>query len=124
MKPTLILSTILCLLTSVAMAQSSLTPEERAQMQTEWMKVNLKLNNSQLVRIDAINIEYAQKMEKVKDIDGKSNKLKAAKKISEEKDEKLKQLLNEEQFQLYLDHKKELRKNAKNMYKERNRQRE
>ncbi len=124
MKPTLILSTILYLLTSVAMAQSSLTPEERAQMQTEWMKVNLKLNNSQLVRIDAINIEYAQKMEKVKDIDGKSNKLKAAKKISEEKDEKLKQLLNEEQFQLYLDHKKELRKNAKNMYKERNRQRE
>jgi len=43
-----------------------LTPEERAQMQTEWMEENLQLNDSQLVKVDALNLEYALKMEKLR----------------------------------------------------------
>jgi len=99
-----------------------LTPEERAQMQTEWMKENLQLNDSQLVKIEALNLEYALKMEKVKGIDGNLSKLKAARKTSEEKDEKLKKLLSEEQFEFYLDKRKELRKKAMQMAKERKEQ--
>ncbi len=96
-----------------------LTPEERAQMQTEWMKESLQLNDSQLVKIEALNLEYALKMEKVKGIDGNLSKLKAARKTSEEKDKKLKKLLDEEQFEFYLDKRKELRKKAREMAKER-----
>lgn len=94
------------------------SPEERAQMQTEWMKENLQLNDSQLVKIEALNLEYALKMEKVKGINGNLSKLKAARKTSGEKDEKLKKLLNEEQFEFYLDKRKELRKKAMEMAKE------
>jgi hypothetical protein len=99
-----------------------LTPEERAQMQTEWMKEKLQLNDSQLVKIEVLNLEYALKMEKVKGVDGNLSKLKAARKTSEEKDEKLKKLLSEEQFQFYLDKRKELRKKAMEMAKERKEQ--
>lgn len=99
-----------------------LTPEERAQMQTEWMKENLQLNDSQLVKIEALNLEYALKMEKVKSVQGRISQLKAARKTSKEKDEKLKKLLSEEQFEFYLDKRKELRKKAMEMAKERKEQ--
>ena len=99
-----------------------LTPEERAQMQTEWMKENLQLSDSQLVKVEALNLEYALKMEKIKKINGNLSKLKAARKTSDEKDEKLKKLLSEEQFQFYLDKRKELRKKAMEMAKERKEQ--
>ncbi len=99
-----------------------LTPEERAQMQTEWMKENLQLNDSQLVKVDTLNLEYARKMEKIKEINGNLSKLKAAKKTSEEKDKKLKKLLNEEQFKFYLDKRKEMQKKAKEMANERKKQ--
>jgi hypothetical protein len=95
-----------------------LTPEERAQLQTEWMKENLQLSDSQQVKVEALNLEYALKMEKIKSIDGNLSKLKKARKTSEEKDEKLKKLLSEEQFAFYLDKRKELRKKTKEMAKE------
>jgi hypothetical protein len=95
------------------------TPEERAQMQTEWMKENLQLNDSQLVKVEALNLEYALKMEKIKEINGNLSKLRAAKKTSEEKDKKLKKLLDKEQFEFYLDKRKEMQKKAKEMANER-----
>jgi len=98
------------------------TPEERAQMQTEWMKENLQLNDSQLVKIEALNLKYALKMEKIKGINGNLSKLKAARKTSEDKDEKLKQVLDEEQFEFYLDKRKELRKKNMEMAKEQKKQ--
>jgi len=58
-------------------------------------------------------------MEKIKKINGNLSKLKAARKTSDEKDEKLKKLLSEEQFQFYLDKRKELRKQAMEMANER-----
>jgi len=98
------------------------TPEERAQMQTEWMKENLQLNDSQLVKIEALNLKYALKMEKIKGINGNLSKLKAARKTSEDKDEKLKQVLDKEQFEFYLDKRKELRKKNMEMAKEQKKQ--
>tara|TARA_R110002050_G_scaffold300779_1_gene472601 strand:+ start:27034 stop:27402 length:369 start_codon:yes stop_codon:yes gene_type:complete len=95
-----------------------LTPEERAQMQTEWMKENLQLHDSQLVKIEALNLEYALKMEKVKSIQGRISQLKEARKISEEKDGKLKQIMDEGQLDTYLEKRKELRKKMGEMRKE------
>ena len=95
------------------------TPEERAQMQTEWMEENLQLYDSQLVKVEALNLEYALKMEKIKEINGNLSKLRAARKISEEKDKKLKKLLDKEQFEYYLDKRKEMQKKAREMANER-----
>jgi hypothetical protein len=99
-----------------------LTPEERAQIQTEWMKETLQLNDGQVSKVDSLNLEYALKMEKVKSVQGRISQLKEARGISEEKEEKLKKLLSEEQFQFYLDKRKELRKKAIEMAKERKKQ--
>ncbi len=87
-----------------------LTPEERAQMQTEWMKETLELNDGQVSKVDSLNLEYALKMEKVKSVQGRISQLKEARGISEEKDGKLKQIMDEGQFETYLKKRKELRK--------------
>lgn len=96
------------------------TPEERAAIQTEWMKENLKLNANQASAVESLNLEYARKMETVKQVDGKMAQLKKAKSISEEKDAKLKAVLDSKQFQTYLEKKKELRAKAMEMYQEQN----
>jgi len=84
------------------------TPEERAKIQTEWMKQNLNLSDEQFEKVEPLNLEYALKMEEVKSIDGKLSKIKKAKSLSDEKDSKLKTILSEEQFEKYLKKRKEL----------------
>lgn len=114
---TLILFSIL--LGACAQTQkNNYTPEERAQIQTEWMKKTLQLNADQMKLIDGLNLEYAKKMEKVKSIDGRFSQLKEAKRISEEKDEKLEKIFSQDQFKTYLDKRKELREKIKEMRKE------
>jgi len=94
------------------------TPEERAAAQTEWMKENMALTAEQLSTVEALNLEYANKMEEVRAIDGNLAKLKKARSITDEKDAKLKTVLNKEQFQQYEEMKKEMRAKAKQMHKE------
>ncbi|RKD92044.1 hypothetical protein [Mangrovibacterium diazotrophicum] len=94
------------------------TPEERAAAQTEWMKENMALTTEQLSTVEALNLEYANKMEEVRAIDGNLAKLKKARSITDEKDAKLKTVLNKEQFQQYEEMKKEMRAKAKQMHKE------
>lgn len=89
------------------------TPEERAKIQTEWMIKSLQLTDSQKNTVEALNLEYAMKMETLKNLEGKRQKMKEARKISNEKDEKLKTILNEQQYQLYIDNRKELMKKIK-----------
>ena len=109
----LFLLLLVYVMTNAQLTNSSYTPEERANFQTEWMKANLSLNEQQITLIESINLEYAQKMEKVKQINGKVAKLKEAQKISDEKDEKLAEMLSRDQFKIYLDKKKELLQHVK-----------
>ncbi len=37
------------------------TPEQRAKMQTEWMRTKLALNTKQVEQVYALNLQYAQK---------------------------------------------------------------
>jgi hypothetical protein len=116
---------LVCTISLLALSQnlgSKYSPEERAQFQTEWMNENLNLDENQSVQIEKLNLEYAKKMEKVKSTDGKLSKLKLARSISEEKDEKLKKILNEKQFKFYLNKRREMRSKVIEMAKEQKKQ--
>lgn len=122
MQKIILVSTLFFLLSRVNYAQetgSKHTPEERAQIQTEWMKQTLKLDETQLVQIEPLNLKYAQKMEEVKAVSGKIGKLKKAKSIMDEKDNELKKILNKDQFNVYLEKREELRDKLKEAAQER-----
>ncbi|QGY46452.1 hypothetical protein GM418_23145 [Maribellus comscasis] len=113
MKKIVIVGFIICLFPAKIFSQNigaQYSPEERAQIQTEWMKETLQLNAGQVSKVDSLNLEYALKMEKVKSVQGRISQLKEAREISEEKDGKLKQMMDEGQFETYLKKRKELRK--------------
>lgn len=116
MKKIIFISTILIFLVGKMFAQeveTKLTVEERARMQTEWMKQNLNLDQDQLIQVEQLNLKYAQKMDEVKTIPGKIVKLKKAKAIMDEKDGELKKVLTKDQFKDYLEKKEELRDKLK-----------
>lgn len=125
MKRIVLISFILCSIIMGANAQeagSKYTPEERAQIQNEWMKEQLQLTGDQIPQIESLNLEYAQKMEEVKKMNGRLSQLKAARNIGDEKDGKLKEILTKDQFNSYQDKKKELRSTMMEMAKERKEQ--
>lgn len=95
------------------------TPEERAQIQNEWMQKALNLNEEQQKKVSSINLEYAVKMEKIRAISGKAEKLRTAKELDEEKEAKLRPILTEEQFSVYLKEKYERRQKARQNYRNR-----
>ncbi|MCE5179196.1 MAG: hypothetical protein LLF81_08645 [Porphyromonadaceae bacterium] len=115
-KTIFILAMLVCVFSTNIFSQNAMknsTPEERAKIQTEWMIKSLQLTDSQKNTVEALNLEYAMKMENLKNLEGKRQKMKEARKISNEKDEKLKTILNEQQYQLYIDNRKELMKKIK-----------
>jgi len=115
-KKIFILAMLVCVFSTNIFSQNAMqnsTPEERAKIQTEWMIKSLQLTDSQKNTVEALNLEYAMKMENLKNLEGKRQKMKEARKISNEKDEKLKTILNEQQYQLYIDNRKELMKKIK-----------
>jgi hypothetical protein len=86
------------------------TPEQRAKIQDELMAAKLQLSAQQAPQVQAINLEYAQKMEPViQGSEGPLVKLRSAKAIDQQKDAALQGVLSGEQFQKYLAAKQELR---------------
>jgi hypothetical protein len=121
MKKLFLISFIFYFLVNGVFAQdmkTGYTPEERAEIINDWMNENLKPTDEQMPRLEALNLEYAKKMESVRQIDGKISQLKAAKNISDEKDQKLKMILTKDQFSTYQKKKSELRAMAKKRVKE------
>ncbi len=125
MKKLVLISFLFYFFTNCISAQepaSGHTPEERAKLIDEWMKENLHATDDQMPQLEALNLEYAKKMESVKQISGKIDQLKTAREILQEKDEKLKKILTKDQFNLYQEKKKELRDQVRNAYQERKNQ--
>ncbi|WP_448699054.1 hypothetical protein ACFGVR_19155 [Mucilaginibacter sp. AW1-3] len=78
------------------------TPEQRAQMQTSMMKAKLRLDTVQVIKIQAINLAAAQKMEPVlKGDGGKLAKLRQMREIENTKDKELKKVLTSDQYKQY-----------------------
>ena len=86
------------------------TPEERARLQTEMMKVKLGLTPDQTPKVAAINQKYAQRMEPIiKGQEGPLMRLRQMREVGQAKEAELKGVLSPEQFQKYLAEKQEMR---------------
>jgi len=69
------------------------TPEQRAKMQTEWMKTKLALNATQVEQVSALNLQYARKNESIiQSNEGKLSKFKKMKALQHEKSNALSQI--------------------------------
>jgi hypothetical protein len=86
------------------------TPTERAASQTRFMKTKLNLSQDDVAKIQAINQQYAEKIEPV--LKGSSMifiKMHDIKAILEQKDDDLRNALTPEQFDVYENAKDELK---------------
>lgn len=118
----LIVTAVTCMaFTSVTAQSKSLkdsTPEQRAKMQTEWMKTKLALNSTQIQQVYDLNLEYARKNDPIlQSNDGKLAKFKKLKALQKEKSSVLSKVLNEEQYKKYQEIKDQLVQNFKNKRK-------
>ncbi len=86
------------------------SPEERAQIQTEWMQETLELDSITTIKANAINLKYANKMEELKGSgEDRYQLFQEFKSLSNEKDTELKEVFSSEQYKSYQKKKKELR---------------
>jgi hypothetical protein len=86
------------------------TPEQRAAIQTEFMKSHLQLTPDQLQKIEALNLKYAQQMEPIlKGSDGFMAKRSKAQGVMTLKDKELSSVLTADQFKAYDDLKDDLK---------------
>ena len=85
-------------------------PEQRAEIQTQFMKDRLNLPADVLAKVQAINLKYAQQMDPVlKGTDGKLAKMQKARGIMAAKDSELKTILSPNQFEAYDDAKDDIK---------------
>ncbi|RXK81445.1 hypothetical protein [Filimonas effusa] len=115
---------ICCLMLSVmyvhAQDLGNSTPEERAAMQTEWLKTKLSLSSEQETKVNEINLKYAREMDPVlKGSGGKLAKLKKAKAINDKKEAEYKTVFSSEQFATYQKLKSDMKDQMKAKMKER-----
>lgn len=93
------------------------SPEERAQLTTDWMKSELNLNKKETKKVHEINLKYARqmqkKMEEVRQTGDRSQMRSEMQKINNEKNKELEPVLGEEKYQLYLKKIEERYKNRK-----------
>lgn len=90
------------------------SPEQRAKVQTDLMRDKLQLTASQVQQVSALNLEYARKMEPIiRSDDSRFSKYRKAKPLLEEKENRLKSILTDEQYKKYEDIKKQLMDQAR-----------
>jgi DNA repair protein RadC len=86
------------------------TPQQRAGIQTMFMKSKLGLGEAQLSKVEAINLKYAQQMQPV--LEGSERplaKMGDVRRIQQAKDGEMQQVLSPEQYTKYLAAKEEMR---------------
>lgn len=85
------------------------TPMERAKVQTDWMQKELSLDSIQKEEVYQINLNYAHKIENIKNSNViRMQKFQAFRSLSEDKDWELKNIFTKDQFKSYLKKKDEL----------------
>jgi hypothetical protein len=92
------------------------TPLKRAKLQTKKMSKKLDLTKSQIYVIDSLNLVYAKKVEReiISSDKSKLTKYFRMKRLINEKDKLLKQILTQSQFKIY---EKMRSKAMRNIYK-------
>lgn len=115
MKTLIILMLSCCAVTMQAQSKTASpygTPQERAKLQTEKMKTALPLKEDQIKPIHALNLKYAEIMQKEVFDQGASQWTMYTKgsEINKRKEKELKKLLSDAQFKNYEKMKAEMRK--------------
>jgi hypothetical protein len=92
---------------------ASSTPQERAKVLTLVMKEKLALTPEQLPKVEAINLDAAQKMEPVlKGSEGPLVKMRTSKQVEQGKEAALQNVLTPQQFQQFLAGRDEMKQKA------------
>ena len=90
------------------------TPEQRAEMQTQWMTSNLALDDKASASASAINLKYAKETQALVSSDSpKFQKLQSFRKNLKAKDAELKSVFTPEQYTLYEQKKSEMQAQLK-----------
>lgn len=115
MKTLIILMLSCCAISMHAQSKTASpygTPQERAKLQTEKMKTALPLKEDQIKSIHALNLKYAEIMQKEVFDQGASQWTMYTKgsEINKHKEKELKKLLSDAQFKNYEKMKAEMRK--------------
>lgn len=86
-----------------AQQRKRMSPDEMAKRQTEMMTSELDLSADESEAIEAINLKYALKLDKMRDeAAGDRDKMRSLRdEMISEKDKELQSILNEEQFKKY-----------------------
>lgn len=116
-KMLLFTAVILCSPFIVSAQSKSLkqtTPEQRAKMQTEWMRTKLALNTKQAEQVYALNLQYAQKNDPIiQSNEGRFSKFKKMKALQNEKSNAMSQILDAGQYKKYQEAKDQMIQNIK-----------
>ena len=95
---------------ATSMANRPESPEELAELQTEWMENSLDLAGDQLEAIRKINEKYAPEIyETLQSGERKLKRLKKMKQIQEQKSEEFKFVLTEDQYNNFLEQRKAMK---------------
>ena len=86
------------------------TPQQRAGIQTMFLKSKLGLSAEQAQKLEAINLKYAQQMQPILESSERPlMKMGQVHRVEEAKDAEMRQLLSPEQYSKYQASKEELR---------------
>lgn len=97
----------------------AMTPQQRADLQTDIMLDKLKLGNQQLVQVKALNLKYALKFQPIiESKDSRFSKYRQAKKLLEQKDLELKDVFTTSQYKQYKDFEDDMRKKIQEKMKD------
>jgi hypothetical protein len=82
--------------------REKMTPEEVAKRQTQMMKDSLQLDEKQIAKVDAINLEYAKKMMELREKDvPQAERMQEFQVMQTNKEYEIKKCLNKEQAKRY-----------------------
>lgn len=95
------------------------SPEERAQLQTDYMKETLSLKQDQEAKVHGVNLKYAEKIQEAYEAPTKKQqKLQTMKRINAEKEAELKLMLSVDQYATYEKNKEAMKEKIKARIKE------
>ena len=108
---------LILMATSSVFAQSTnaanMTQAEKAQALTEKQNERIHFTDGQEKQMYDLNLKYIKEMEKISAGGRSMSTMRKLKSVSDEKDKEVKQVLNGDQYNVYLEQKKEMQEQMK-----------
>lgn len=105
-----------CTLSTKAQTPRQLSEDQKKELKAkmEAYKAELNLTEEQQPKFEEINLQFAEEMSKLKGDNGsRLSKYKKFKKITDERNKKMKELLTDEQYKIFKSHQDEVKKELK-----------